>query len=65
MTISFDLFIEQFNEDASGTRNYLHAGQFPLPGLFGGFAVLLLVVGVYWVVRYMRGQEYVGHIRFI
>jgi hypothetical protein len=56
--ISFELNIDQYNVDASGNKNYLHLGQFPLPGLYGGFSILLVVAGVYWIVRYMRGQEY-------
>eukprot|EP01114_Cavostelium_apophysatum_P010392 TRINITY_DN2403_c0_g1_i2.p1 TRINITY_DN2403_c0_g1~~TRINITY_DN2403_c0_g1_i2.p1 ORF type:complete len:316 (-),score=55.30 TRINITY_DN2403_c0_g1_i2:442-1389(-) len=55
--ISFEMILEQYNVDKNGNRNYLSAGNSPLPTLYGCFTVVYFILLIIWVMHFIRGKH--------
>jgi NADH:ubiquinone oxidoreductase subunit 3 (subunit A) len=55
--VSYSLFLENYNIDANGERNYLSAGYVRLPALYVSFTVLYFICLLIWIFGSLRGAH--------
>ncbi|EFA80358.1 seven transmembrane domain protein [Heterostelium album PN500] len=55
-TVSFDLFLQEYNVDSNGQISYLSIGDTPLPTLYFVFAMAFFVILLLWLFVFLRGE---------